>query len=355
MMTMAFPLETWINSNPIAYETSRTISLTVEKKLFKISPVKEEYMPADTIEQHLSKDNIPVFYSKNIRTSVCFDNQCRLLVATVYWNPTGRYLGYSLPNGEFLSKKDHDPFIAAEYKRLHSLLSDPNLPLGTISYNELVVNSKPSLAGVDGVSGATNKDLLKYTVEGAAYTTYKLYTIIYGEDQELVRSWSRNQFSESFLKLGLSSIDLTDRLWFLNELKGKFSKYPGIKDVVIELVSSEDFSISEKAIQVFSPKDLRSMEIQERLLLNYPRMDLGRKNRILDLLYETEKLSPKVIKNFSAGLLSMEMVQQIRILELFSNHHINDPLVIKKVAELSKSTNAYLAQKAMAYLKDFEN
>jgi hypothetical protein len=69
-----------------------------------------------------TKENIPIHYFRNIATEVCFDNQCRLLDITVFWNITGRYLGFELPDGEFLSKYDHEPFVPTRTALPRSLI-----------------------------------------------------------------------------------------------------------------------------------------------------------------------------------------------------------------------------------------
>ena len=112
--------------------------------------------------------HIPIHYFKKIATEVCFDNQCRLLDITVYWNITGRYLGFELPDGEFLSKYDHEPFVANEYERLNELLADPELPLGNISFEKLIQIPEANADSVDGISGATTEDVSKIVVKGAA-------------------------------------------------------------------------------------------------------------------------------------------------------------------------------------------
>jgi hypothetical protein len=52
----------------------------------------------------------PLHYFIELQTGICFDNKCRPLDIVIYWNITGRYLGFELLDGEFLSKYDHTPF-----------------------------------------------------------------------------------------------------------------------------------------------------------------------------------------------------------------------------------------------------
>ncbi|WP_353718925.1 hypothetical protein [Dyadobacter sp. 676] len=145
---------------------------------------------SDTIFQVWSKEGYPLHYYKKIRTSVCFDNKCRLLKCTLYWNVTGRYLGFELEKGEYLSKARHKPFKRKEYARLHEILSDPFSRLSGLSYGELA--PRPGIAnaknGVDAVTSATAASILDEVVAGAAYTTYKMWHVVNGPTQDEVRN-----------------------------------------------------------------------------------------------------------------------------------------------------------------------
>ena len=126
----------------------------------------------DSLFLFRTSDNIPLKYFRNIHTGVCFDNKCRELDIIIYWNITGRYLGFELPEGEYLSKHEHEPFTEHEYKRLNELLTDYSLPLGGISFEKLLKVSESETGLVDGISGATPTEVANIVVKGAAYTTY---------------------------------------------------------------------------------------------------------------------------------------------------------------------------------------
>lgn len=221
------------NTGTIHYFQDKTLTIEtvkVDKRLIDF----EEEISMDTLYGHLSVQGDPVFYSRNVVTSVCFDGECRLLDVIVYWNPTGRYLGFELPEKEYLSKHDHEPFTAEEYIKLHSLLADPFLPLGEYSYNEIVMegskeeysDSQYEVKEIDAVSSATSKFILDYVVEGAAFTTYKLWHLIYGPTNGVIKEWTTENFDANYITLLLESENLSDILWTLEQLEGKLDQYP---------------------------------------------------------------------------------------------------------------------------------
>jgi hypothetical protein len=71
---------------------------------------------------------------------------------------------------------------------------------------------------VYGVSGATSKEVSDMVVEGAAYTTYKLWNIVYGPTQELVSRLTEIELTPDLIDLILKSPDRSDRVWALNRI-----------------------------------------------------------------------------------------------------------------------------------------
>ena len=59
------------------------------------------------INQVTKSDGTPLHYFIELKEGVCFENECRPLDILLYWNITGRYLGFELLDGEYLSKYDH--------------------------------------------------------------------------------------------------------------------------------------------------------------------------------------------------------------------------------------------------------
>ncbi|EPR67026.1 hypothetical protein [Cyclobacterium qasimii] len=346
------------NTGTIQYINDKTLTIEaveVEKRLIDF----EEEISIDTLYGHLSGKGDPVFFSRNVVTSVCFDGKCRLLDVIVYWNPTGRYLGFEMPENEYLSKHDHEPFTEEEYLRLNALLADPFLPLGGFSYNEIVmegakdVNSESQYDDeeIDGVSSATSKFILDYVVEGAAYTTYKLWHLIYGPTSAVIKQWTTGNFDSDYIGLLLESENLSDVLWTLEQLEGKLDQYPEISPLIFEFINSNEYSLSEKAIQTINPQNLASETFQSNLVALFPQMDSGRKKWILDLFKKAPIVHPNTVTFFNEVIIDLEVPLTVILLEVYQKQELFDANSLGKVRALSKSDNNYLAQKAKRFLE----
>jgi len=346
------------NTGTIQYINDKTLTIEaveIERKVIDF----EEEISLDTLYGHISDKGAPVFFSRNVVTSVCFDGKCRLLDVMVYWNPTGRYLGFELPEKEYLSKHDHEPFTEEEYIRLNALLADPFLPLGGYSYNEIVMESSKASNSesqyeeeeIDGVSSATSKFILDFVVEGAAYTTYKLWHLIYGPTSGVIKKWTTGNFDSDYIGLLLASENLSDVLWTLEQLEGKLDQYPEINPLIFDFIKSSEYSISEKAIQTINPENFSSESFQSNLIALFPQMDSGRKKWILELFKKAPIVHPETAAFFNEIILDLEVPLIVILLEVYQRQEMYNVTSLEKVLSLSKSKNNYVAQKAKRFLE----
>jgi hypothetical protein len=333
----------------IKYKNEPTLDFPVAKIVDKVIYDDVEKRNV-TLFQYLSKDGFPVYYSRNINTGVCYDNQCRTLDITLYWNPSGRYLGFELPENEFLSKDDHVPFTEEEYIRLNSLLSDPDLPLGDFTYNQIAAKSKASLYKIDGISGATSKDVLEYVIQGSAYTTYRIYELVYGDTQTEVEAWTNELLNDEYLEDILESSPYQDKLWAIGQIHGRLSEFPKSKEKVLDFMSSDDYSLAEKCLNSLISEDLSDEDLQNKLIKIFQSFDFGMKTRTIELLTNTPNISSVVVARLNKDLNKLEVPITSRILDMYRYKQIKDDNTIAAVKSIVESENGFLAKKAEAYL-----
>lgn len=334
----------------IKYQNELTLDFPVAKILHKV--IYDDIEKRDvTLYQYISDKGFPVYYSRNVNTGVCYDNQCKLLNITLYWNPTGRYLGFELPGDEFLSKDDHLPFTEEEYIRLNSLLSNPNLPLGQFTYNQIAAKNKAALYKVDGVSGATSKDVLEYVIKGSAYTTFTIYELVYGDTKSEVESWTDEVMNDDFLDNILTTSPYQDKLWVIELIHGRLSNFPKSKETVLDFMDLEDYSLAEKCLNSLVPKDLIEDDFQNRLIAKFQSFDFGMRNRTIQQMKDAPRISPAVVEELNTYLSKMEVPIISGIIDVYKEKGINDRKTLFVMQEIADSENRYLAKKAEDYLK----
>ena len=304
----------------------------------------------DFIYLRKSKADIPLYYYKKIQDGVCIDNECRLLDIIVYWNITGRYLGFELPKGEFLSKYDHEPFSESEYQRLHSLLADSSIPLDAVSFEKLIEQPKNEEETVDAVSGATSKSVADMVVKGAAYTTYKLWNIVNGSTMDIVSEFTEKQLTSTLIHRILQSPDKNDRLWALNRIGSTTELTLDLESLLLEIIASNDFYLAYSAIQSLDAIHLKSAELQQRLFLIYPTATHNIQKELLKKLGEAPILSSEVVSTSRDLLLSLSGKQLDDVLKLYSKQGVNDLQTYKEVSKILDNKNKYISKKAYNFL-----
>lgn len=314
-------------------------------------PSMSEGVP-DTLYQVRSESGFPLAYYKKIYTGVCFDNECRMLDIVLYWNITGRYLGFELPEGEFLSKYDHEPFNESEYERLHALLADLLSPLGMYAYNELAPKPPTEEEKVDGISSATTKDILEYVVEGAAFTTYTLRNLVYGPLQDEIKDLTREELSQELVLKILQSPDVSDKIWALTQVSGQLEFTPKLQTAILDQINNRNYSLAERAIHAIQPKELESDPLQRLLLDKFYESDYGLQKLLLDKFKEASHLDEQVKVDLARNISVWEGALLSNLLDLYTVQKAFDIETCRMVAQLLQSENNYISEKAFSFLKN---
>lgn len=303
----------------------------------------------DTLYQSISTEGVPVAYHRKIRTSVCFDGLCRLLDIVLYWNPTGSYLGFELPDGEFLSKAEHDPFTEKEYQKLHGILSDSLSPLGDYSFAELVSGGE-NAEGVDAVSSATLTEIQHYVIPGAAYTTYRLWHIFYGITPEKITGLTLSKFSEAMALEILRGSSVRDQIWVLNNLQ-KLSPYSDeLTGVIFDLIHHTNLNLAERSLNALDRQAVAQSANQKKLLALFVHGEYTLKKAVLNKLKLAEQPDPEIIQALVDLLPSLNGDMIGSILDLLAVKGIREENVIQKISLLLNHENRFISKKVYDFL-----
>lgn len=340
-----------IEKDPIKYMQVPTIVLSTSDEA-SILMTLEDSLNNETIFLTTTLDKIPLYYYKKVRGEVCHNEECRLLDILVYWNITGRYLGFELPAGEFLSKHDHARFSEKEYQQLHTILANESLPLDRVAFEELIEYPRRETANVDGITAATSKTIADMVVKGAAYTTFKLWNTVNGSTMDVVSALTEEQLTPALLSLILQSQDIADRLWALHRI-GLFTELTStLEAILLEIIVSDDFYLSYSALNAINSNHLESVDFQNRLFSLYKNANHSTKSALLKKLMEAPFLSVEIIQ-ISIDMLPQLNGQQLDILlDLYEKHDVKDLGTYKAVAKILNNENKYISKTAYSFLRD---
>lgn len=329
----------------LKYTQKPTLSIEYKKK------ETQTVSYGDSLFLVKTKQDIPLYYFKNVISEVCFDQECRLLEIVVYWNITGRYLGFELPEGEFLSKHDHEPFVESEYEKLNDLLADANLPLANISFEKLIEIPDQEENQVDGVSGATTPEVSKMVVKGAAYTTYTLWNIVNGSTKSLIERVTAKQLSSNLIHMILNSEDINDRIWVLDKINEETVITPSLSSSLLDLITGEDYFLAYSAINSIKTAHINSRTLQIALFSIYGQVDHSIQSMIIEKLGYAHNLCSDLVVSSRNMLSQLNGKQLGDLLKLYSRHSIADLETCQVVAKILKNENTFISQQAYKFLK----
>lgn len=315
----------------------------------------QDTLNCDTLIEHRDKYQNTLMFSRKILTGVCIEGECRLVNIELFWNPTGRYLGYQIPDGEFLSKTKHKPFIPEEYDRLHKLLADPLSPLQQYTLNELVPVKKDTTPGkVDAVSSATIAAVLDYIVEGAVYTTYTLWHIIYGPTKREIEKITSSRLDAPLILKFLESEKIEDKVWVLSRISARTAFTPELMDTLISIIGGNDVYLSERALNVLPLAQL-DKQVQQKLADIFLHTGFLQKRLIIQKLSDAPVLDDQVTGIIASHLNELNGTLIKSVMEMFVKHEVNDDQAIAESTSLLSHDNRYIAGQAAKYLESLES
>lgn len=340
------------STQKIRYFQTPTISLEPENVQTYNLDFKDS-IPDNTLYQIRSKNGYPISYYRKVSTGICFDNKCRLLDIVLYWNITGRYLGFELPEGEFLSKSEHEPFVRNEYEQLNKILADSDSPLRNIAYNQLVLGPPPNSDDIDAVSSATSPAVLAHTVPGAVYTTFMLWHTIYGTTQREAEDITIKMLSPELIFKILESPNPNDMMWALNHINGYINLTPELREKIIQFIDNDNYSLSERALNSIDPNELEFAS-QILLLEKFHTTDYSIKRIIIDKLKEAPQLSPEVTRDLADNLRNLNGEILSRVLETFQKHNVSNKKIFHRIAPILENDNYFISKKVYDFLTNRE-
>lgn len=313
----------------------------------------QDTIPNKTINIYSDKNGYPIKYSRDIICGVCIEGKCRMVTINLFWNVTGRYLGFELPEGEFLSKTEHVPFKPADYTRLHEILIEVNSSLASYTIDELVPVKDSLSPELDAVSSATIEAILAHIVEGAVYTTYTLWHIAHGETMHQIEKLSTKQLDSEMALLILNSNNITDQVWTLNHISAEMEISEELQTKLLTLISGSNIYLAERALNALKP-ELLNHDIQLKLAAIFKDSGFLQKRIIIQKLKRSEVLYPDVVHIISSVLANLNGTLTKNILDLYTFHNIEDDYSVSVISQLLKNNNRFIANQAIAFLENLD-
>mgnify|MGYP003626638334 FL=1 len=341
-----------VNTERIKYFQPQTIMLEPHSTLEYQVALQDSVSESDLLYKVSSIDGTPIFFYRKVFSPVCFDNKCRPLTVNLYWNITGRYLGFELPDGEFLSKTDHDPFSTEEYEKLNRILANESTPLADIVYNELTVSpNSHGLDNIDAIATATPQNLAPYVIEGAAYTTFKLWHLIHGPTKNEVQDFTINEISPDLVLKILESPVQVDKIWALEHIDGYVDFTPDLEEKVIGMITGDNYVVIEKALSAINKSQLDSYRVQQLLLKALVKENYNVQILVINKIEDCNLLKQSVTMELVENLADLNGQVFKRALAVLEKQQLSSEMYMK-IAHLLRSQNYFISKSIANFLKN---
>ena len=284
-----------------------------------------------------------VLYTADIATPVCADGECKLMNIKFYWTLLGEYAGFDSYPELPLTKHDHDEFIKEDYQKLHTLLMDDNSVLGRRSIDQLV--EKPTMRtvnGVDALSGATIAEVKESVVNGALYSCYMAWHLVYGDIQKKLKVGTLSVLNENMIIDMLYSNNQEYRLFALENIDGAMYHEHYLQIAKI-------FETSAPLVRSIIAKELTTVfknapNLQKPFWEAFDKIDLGSRSLLVKYLKEAPNYALTILSS-KLDVMSKNQLKTF-LLHLSQKTKLNPKVYsnLKEFADSDKDTYAYLAK-----------
>jgi hypothetical protein len=310
--------------NPTAYSQD---SLNGCQKAFLFE--SEEYAVVDTILVCRNADGIPTGYTTNLNMAVCNDGLCARLVLKMYWDLAGSYTGYDTITGNPLTKFDHKRFSANDYKKLNEILKDKNSILGTVEKDELIdkrIKIKATTV-VDAVTGATSQAIKNSVVEGAVYSVYTLWHLVFGSLIDSMRAYTLNVYSMEVAKQLLTSDNYDSQLFAIKQISNSDfeAEFTFLVQVIRRSIPLIKAYIINKAPLPFADK----MKNEEFVSI-FPELDTYSKSVFIDRIIKEKNVAIVFLPLMVSQVNFMDSKQIDKCIRAFQKYGITVPEKFRK-------------------------
>lgn len=324
---LAFCLLYTLVASPPVNHSPRFFAMNQE--YLKVAEEEETFFinGEDTSLQHqvyLLKDTsgAALLYYAPIVTPVCIDGKCKPVHISLYWNLIGNYVGYALPPSIPLSKYDHESFEEKDYKRLHQLLLDDKSVLKRKKLEDLFdKNARPDKKvrykgeEIDGVTGATRKEIKESLVAGALYSCYTVWHLAHGEVKDRIVASSLGESKDELNKKLLYSPYRDYQHFAIRQLDtlNLFRHFPRLVELLPEAAPlTRSYLLKKLPVQAYSIPD-HSAALYDQI----PKIDLNAKTLLIRKLVHA---SDSAIESCIAHLYALSKNQIKATLRFLDQH-----------------------------------
>ncbi len=280
----------------------------------------------------------PLLFFADLETPVCADGECKLANIKIYWNLLGNYVGYGTAPKYPLTKYEHDPFDYDDYTRLHHLLLDHNSILKRKKISDLVdkvpaETYKPGFGKVDGMSGATKKEIKEAVVDGGLYSCYTLWHLAHGEAKKQMVAYLESIHSDALNNYFLYTPYEDYQAYALKQLgKEDFSAHT---PQIVSIFKEGSPLIRTYMLKKMPVAMLNDQLVTEQLFGIFPSLDVNTKTLLIKKLNAADAIAVEILAGHVTAMTKNQLRYYLGFLD--NNPGYLSPSVTADLMETTRS------------------
>ncbi|MDH5603579.1 MAG: hypothetical protein OEY51_06560, partial [Cyclobacteriaceae bacterium] len=243
----------------------------------QIYEVKEDSLSLN-LELVYNQSGYPDYYRGDIFTPVCKSGECLPVSIIIHWDLLGNYRHYEMPVGEILTKNDHAAFTEEDYQKLHVILHNSSSLLRDFDLSLLYYSLNESVESIDGITGATPKEINQSIVVGAFFTCHTLWHIVHGEVTGVIRESTHGLENPTLLHYLLSHETFDYRHYAIDRITGN-SGNKEWAEILCDKIGEGNVFIDRHILQALPVSWLEDSVVQQKAWGHY--YNISHENRIL--------------------------------------------------------------------------
>ena len=290
----------------------------------------------------------PLLYYADIQTPVCIDNVCKPVFIEMYWNLLGNYVGYGVFEDHLLTKYDHDLFEPADYQLLLDLLLDKHSILGrrelkSLFNPEVRPEKQIEYKGqkVDGISGATRKEIKESVVAGGLFSCYTMWHLVNGEVARKMANRLDSILSPELINYFLLSDYRDYQFYAVKKMPGAamFTAFSRIVEIYPHANSlTKTYILKKLPLSVWQDQDRVS-----KLYRLFSKSDINSKTVMLEKLELAHDDAQLVLASQVEGMTKNHLRKYLSVLPNHNNGHTKEiNRILSDIASGSVYPYAYL-------------
>ena len=321
----------------LAFHPSMTNSEVMELTLNQVSDPS-----GDLLEYYADVDSV-----------ICGDSQCEVITVRLFWDPLGRFLRYTLPNGGNLTKRGHKQFTPEDHKKLATILRTENSLLKDVAAKDVVSPIKAQKGDeLDGTTGATLLSDKSAYIPGAIYTCYTLWHWANNDICKEMRDITETEMPDRQLISFLNSGETRRVLFAIRLLKERGIADEATRNAVLRNTETGNTEVAGAGLEYFASL---GAEVYYPALEKLFAEGASRKQVLyLMSLLSTDLPAPDGFYDaLSNRLPTLGSYYEVHLLlNLMAAENPDSPTVVSNVVALLDNPSFLIGRRAYNFLKD---